>query len=103
MQPMINRILWVLLLALSLQTSWSYSLGGPIGNGGDFWQIPQLGYGIAPGGEVDITAPKDLGEEYRRNTPVMFYAFDANFMGFFGPQGASAVDSAFSLYNVALT
>src|SRR3974390_1759594 len=99
MQPMINRILWVLLLASSLQTSWSYSLGGPIGNGGDFWQIPQLGYGIEFNGTADLNAPKNLGEEYRRNAPVMYYAFDATFMGFFGPQGASAADSAFSVYN----
>jgi hypothetical protein len=99
MQPMIKRILWVLLLASGLQTSWAYSLGGPIGNGGDKWQIPTIDYGIGD----DLNAPKNLGEEYRRNTPVMFYAFNANFLDFFGPEGAASVDRAYATLNVALT
>ncbi|HEY4414433.1 MAG TPA: hypothetical protein VGO57_01980, partial [Verrucomicrobiae bacterium] len=98
MQPMIKRIFWVLLLASGLQTSWAYSPGGPIGNGGDSWQQPVIGYGL--GG--DLNAPKNLGEEYRRNTPVMYYAFDANFLDFFGPEGAASVDGAFAILN-ALT
>lgn len=97
MQPMIKRFLWVLLLTLGLQTSWAYSTGGPIGNAGDAWQQPVIGYGL--GG--DLNAPKNLGEEYRRNTPVMYYAFDAAFLddGAFGLQGASSVDAAFAILN----
>lgn len=89
---MINRILWVLLLASSLQTSRAYSLAGPTANGGDAWQVSALGYSSP-------TAPKNLGEEFRRNTPVMYYAYDANFWTFFGPEGAQAVDSAFAILN----
>lgn len=92
---MIKRFLWVLLLVSGWQTSWGYSLGGPSGNGGDAWQSPVIGYGALKG-------PKNLGEEYRRNTPVMYYAFDANFMNYFGPEGASAADNAFVVLN-ALT
>jgi len=89
---MIKNFLWILLLASGLQTSWAYSLGGPSGNGGDAWQVPALGYGQSKG-------PKNIGEEYRRNTPVMYYAFDANFFGFFGAEGATSVDGAFTILN----
>ena len=41
-------------------------------------------------------APKNIGEEYRRNTPVMYYTFDANFLDYFGSNGVAAVDSAFT-------
>ena len=95
MQPMIKRILWVLLLASGLQTSWAYSLGGPSANGGDAWQSPTIGYGA-------LKAPKNLGEEYRRNTPVMYYAFDTSFSDYFGSEGVASVDNAYAVLN-ALT
>jgi hypothetical protein len=98
MQQMINRFLWLLLLASGLQSGWAYSLGGPIGNGGpvgDEWQNQAIGYGL-PG---DINAPKNWGEEYRRNTPVMYYAYDQNFLDYFGSNGVAAVDSAFAVFN----
>ena len=47
--------------------------------------------------------PKILGEGYRRNTPVMYYAYDANFLDFFGSNGVAAVDSAFAILNNAFT
>lgn len=95
---MIKRLFWALLMMSGLQASWGYSPGGPVGNGGDAWQVPAIGYGI--GG--DLNAPKNIGEEFRRNTPVMYYAFDANFLGYFGMDGASGVDGAFAIMN-ALT
>ena len=95
---MIKRILWVLLLASGLQTSWGYSLIGPVANGGDNWQVTVMGYGPP----TDDVAPKNIGEEYRRNIPVMYYAYDANFFDFFGPEGANSVDGAFVILN-ALT
>jgi Putative Ig domain len=98
MQPLNKNILWVLLLAASLQVSWAFSLGGPIGNAGDNWQVPAIGYGLTG----DLNAPKNLGEEYRRNLPVMYYTYDANFFDYFGAAGATSVDSAFAILN-ALT
>src|SRR6516162_8620051 len=95
MQPIINRFFWILMLASSLQISRAFSTAGPVANGGDAWQTQNEGYG----GQY---APKNLGEEYRRNIPVMFYAYDANFLGFFGPDGATAVDGAFALLNTNL-
>jgi hypothetical protein len=70
--------------------------GGPIGNGGDAWQSVLTLSGI--GG--DIMAPKNIGEEYRRNTPVMYYACDANFLDYFGSNGMAAVDGAFAIMNI---
>ncbi|HVU27972.1 MAG TPA: Ig domain-containing protein [Verrucomicrobiae bacterium] len=96
---MIKRSSWILLLALGLQTSWAFSLGGPIGNGPDAYQIPAIGYGLAG----DIVAPKNLGEEYRRNIPTNYYAFDANFLDYFGSNGVVAVTNAFFILNNALT
>lgn len=94
----IKNLWWVALLMLSLPDARAYSLAGPIGNGGDAWQTPVIGYGL--GG--DLNAPKNIGEEFRRNTKVLYYTYDANFLGFFGSNGVVAVDSAFSILN-ALT
>ena len=76
-------------------SAYPYSLLGPIGNGGDAWQVPNIAYGL-PG---DIGAPKNLGEEYRINVPVLVYAYDATFLDYFGLTGAANVDGAFSMLN----
>lgn len=107
-----KRFLWVALLAFGLQGVWGFALLGPLANGGDSWQTLAIGYGLpytqfgTPGGPVDlgdIGGPKNIGEGYRRNIPVIFYSYDANFLGFFGSNGVAAVDSAFSLINNAFT
>jgi hypothetical protein len=105
MQQLIKRFSWIGLLALGLQGAWAFSLGGPIGNNpnpsggagiqGDAWQTAVIGYGL-PG---DINAPKNLGEEYRRNVPTNYYACDANFLDYFGSNGVAAVDGAFAILN----
>ena len=87
-----------------LPSAWAYTLGGPPGNNpkpipsnalGDSWQQPVIGYNL-PG---DLNGPKNLGEEYRRNTKVMYYAYDASFLDFFGSNGIVAVDGAFTIMN----
>ncbi|MDD5139316.1 MAG: hypothetical protein PHY43_03530 [Verrucomicrobiales bacterium] len=95
----LKKFSWILLLASGQQAAWAFSLGGPINNGGDNWQATTIGYGI--GG--DLTAPKNLGEEYRRNTPVMYWAPNANFLDFFGSNGVVAIDQAFTILNASLT
>jgi hypothetical protein len=106
MRQVMKTILLAAAVVFSLMPSaWAYSLGGPIGNGGDAYQVSQIGYGL-PG---DVNAPKNLGEEYRRNTPVMYYACDATFLDYFGQTnyptmtGETAVDSAFAILNSAFT
>jgi hypothetical protein len=108
---MINRFLWMIFLAAGAQVSWGFALLGPLANGGDTWQTGVIGYGYAyldessqfsPGGPVylgDIGGPKNIGEGYRRNVPTLYYSYDANFLGFFGPTGASAADSAYAIMN----
>jgi hypothetical protein len=108
----IKRFWWVALLAVGAQPAWGFALLGPLANGGDSWQTGTIGYGLAyteylyPGGPVnlgDIGGPKNLAEEYRRNTPVIYYTYDANFLDYFGSNGVAAVDSAFAIINQAFT
>lgn len=83
---------WVGLLAAGSQAAFGFSLGGPIN---EPYQVPTIGYNL-PG---DLNAPKNLGEEYRRNTPVIYYSCDANFWNYFGSNGVASIDSAFQVFN----
>src|ERR1035438_8639321 len=82
-------------LALGLQSAFGFSLLGPLANGDEAWQTPTIGYGLPD----DIGAPKNIGEEYRWNTPTIYYAFDANFLDYFGSNGVWAVQQAISVLN----
>ena len=86
------------MLASGLQTSRAFSFLGPLpasATAPDGWQQPIIGYGPPTSAE----APKNIGEEYRRNIPVMYYSFNANFQDFFGSNGVAAVQSAFAILN----
>ena len=83
------------LITLGFQSALAFVLLGPIANGGDAWQTGEIGYGL-PG---DIGAPKNIGQGYRYNTPTMFYAFDENFLDYFGSNGVVAVEQAISVLN----
>jgi hypothetical protein len=113
---MIKSFLCVGGLALGLQTAWGYALLGPnpgvLAGSGDAWQTLEIGYDLlylnlrVPGGGNwlgDIGGPKNIGEEYRRNVPVLYYAYDASFGGpddgFFGAEGEAAADQAFAIMN----
>jgi hypothetical protein len=108
MQRMMKKFLWMALLTMGAPAAWGYALLGPIANGGDAWQVEALGYNLIylepyfPGNPVwlgDIGAPKNIGEEYRRNAPVLYYAYDSTFAGWFGPEGQQSVDGAFAIMN----
>lgn len=104
MQQVIKKILLAGALIGGLQSAWAFSLSGPTPgfpglppNFGDDWQVPVIGYNL---GGIDVfNGPKNLGEEYRRNTPVMYYAFNANFLDFFGSNGVAAAEAAFTVMN----
>jgi len=83
------------LLAFGAQPASGFSLLGPLANAPDAWQVPEIGYGLAD----DIGAPKNLGEEYRWNTPVIYYGFDQSFMDYFGSNGVWAVEQAIAVLN----
>ncbi len=104
---MIKKFFWIALLICGGQAAWGFALLGPVGNGGDAWQVQEIAYNplVNSGGPnyqfLDglLTGPKNLGEEYRRNVPVMYYACDANFLDYFGSNGVAAVDQAYSVLN----
>ncbi|SPE54972.1 putative Ig family protein [Verrucomicrobia bacterium] len=87
-------------LTLSFPSARAFSLLGPLPTltpGADQWEATVLGYALPF--YVDIGTPKNLGEEYRRNTPVMYYACDATFLDYFGSNGVQAIDDAFAVFN----
>jgi hypothetical protein len=51
------------------------------------------------GGTTDLGASKNLGDEYRLNTPTITYAIDASFYDYFGVKGAKAIDDAMAIMN----
>ncbi len=83
------------LLGLGLQSVGAFSLMGPFNQA---WQTPAIGYNL-PG---DIGGPHNLGEEYRWNTPTNYYAFDQNFLDYFGSNGVWTIEQGIGVLN-ALT
>jgi hypothetical protein len=51
---------------------------------------PEVGY--IPDESYDIGGPRNLGDEFRWNVPVLTYGFDENFKDFFGQPGIDAVE-----------
>ncbi len=100
MRKIFKISLLVALLFASLASAWGFSLLGPLPSdaGGEPWQVPVIGYAL-PG---DIGGPHNLGEEYRRVTPFMFYTYDASFLSYFGLAGATNVDAAFAIMNYTM-
>ncbi|HSY42694.1 MAG TPA: hypothetical protein VK811_02210 [Candidatus Acidoferrum sp.] len=121
---MIKTFFCALLLVTAWQRAQGFALLGPIPGTpaadlsvtlptdfGDAWQVDTLGYdapsfgGANPGDSFwfgDLGGPKNIGEGYRRNDPVLYYASDGtggSFQKFFGPQGEAAVDQAFAILN----
>lgn len=122
---MIKSILCAVMLTAGWQQARGFALLGPApgtaagdlsvalpGDFGDAWQVAAIGYdigyfdGILPGDPVwlgDLGGPKNFDEGYRRNDPVLYYACDENFSGFFGAQGEAAIDQAFGIMNNVFT
>jgi hypothetical protein len=78
-------------LILGVRTACGFALLGPF----DTYQVGSLSYQL-PG---DIGGPMNLGEEYRWNTPTLYYTFDQSFVDYFGGQGMAEVDKAFAILN----
>lgn len=78
-----------LFLTLTVLPARAFTLGGPF----EDWQDNNLSYGFVG----DINAPKNLGEEYRWNTPYVYYAFDASFLDYFGSNGVVAIEKAIKI------
>ncbi len=93
-------------LMLAAHTASAFSLLGPP----ESWQTTTLGYEK----QVFVTFPADawrisfddfayhphnLGEEFRWNTPQLYYAVDQSFLDYFGSNGVAAVDAAAAILN----
>jgi hypothetical protein len=89
------RHLTVLFLAIGLHSASAFSLLGPF----EPWMTTNLGFINNINGGVDIGGPKDLGEGYRWNVPVITYGFDQSFLDYFGSNGVAAVESAIQIFN----
>jgi hypothetical protein len=91
MLRLLKNFLCAGLLVAGVPSSFGFSLLGPF----DTWQVATLTYRV--GG--DLGGPMNLGEEYRRNTPVLYYSFDANFLDYFGAKGVAAAEKAIAIFN----
>ncbi len=62
------------------------------------WQTDRLGYNLNPalGG---LGGPVSVGEEYRWNVPVVYYAFTPDFLNYFGQRGVEEVEKAIRFIN----
>ena len=80
-----------LVLAFCTSRAPAFSLLGPY----ESWMTPTNGFQFVG----DIGGPKNLGEGYRWNVPVVTYAFDPSFTAFFGSNGVTAVEGAMQILN----
>ncbi|MBI4658937.1 MAG: hypothetical protein HY735_08845 [Verrucomicrobia bacterium] len=94
-----KKLIWIASLIACVQPAGAFSLIGDF----EAWQTPDLGYNlptpISPYPSGESGAPKNLGEEYRWNTPIIVFGFDPTFLEYFGQKGAEAVEAAFKILN----
>src|ERR1035441_6971188 len=93
MLRLLKRVAWMGVLAAGLPSALAFSTIEP--TNAEPWQVHDLGYNL----RTDIGGPANIGQDYRRNTPVLYYAFDENFLQFFGAYGEAEVDKAFAILN----
>jgi len=110
MSRFLNRcscwMVWLSLAAAPLSAS-AFSMLGPQ----ETWQTTIIGYEkftfvvISPVEAWNIWGPDfafyphNLGEEFRWNNPVLYYACDQSFLDYFGSNGVAAVDAAMAVFN----
>src|SRR6266702_362658 len=88
----VTKFGWLGVLLAGFHSAFGFALMGPFN---EAWQVPVIGYNL-PG---DIGGPKNIGEEYRWNTPTNYYAFEASFLDYFGSNGVRAVEQAIGIIN----
>ena len=98
MSNLSTRLSIVLLLGGLMPRAHAFSLLGPYAiAGGNVWQVERIGYNL--GGDIGGPMNAAAGEEYRWNTPNIFYAYDAPFLAFFGTRGREEVEKAVKIIN----
>ncbi len=86
-----RSVLTGLVLLGAISNTHAFSLLGPFTE----WMTPEIGYRY----QWQAGGPMVLGEEYRRNLPVVTYGFDASFVAFFGEEGVAEVEKAVAVLN----
>jgi hypothetical protein len=84
-----------LFLFASARQAGAFSFIGPL----EPWMSPVNGFNPLPGFDSMPAGPKQIGDEFRRNTPVMYWAADETFLDFFGSNGLYSIQQAFSAFN----
>ena len=93
----LKRFAWAGVLAMIPAVAVAFSFLGP---NNEAFIDPVIGYNPNVNyADVAPTGPKNIGEEYRWNMPVIFYACDQNFLDYFGSNGLAAVDAAAAVFN----
>ena len=75
------------------QNAMAFSLLGPFAP----WMTRDVGF--IHDEAYDIGGPRNLGDEFRWNVPVLTYGFDEDFKNFFGQPGIDAVEKAVAMLN----
>ena len=91
-----RKTLWLGFLLAGSVCSFGFALLGPIN---EAYEVAEDGFNPDPNIDLAPTAPKNLGQEYRRNTPVLYYACDSSFLDYFGSNGLAAIDQAAAAIN----
>ncbi|MGA2540610.1 MAG: hypothetical protein ABSG78_03490 [Verrucomicrobiota bacterium] len=102
----------VLLVAAAVEQAGAFTIWGPLETfqtaalcyGTRYWYSPGFVLGAqptVPGGVsyIEQGGPKNFGEGSRLNVPTITYAYDYNFLKYFGVDGVKAVDAAFAILN----
>jgi hypothetical protein len=70
----------------------AFSLRGPAAA----WMTTRLGYDV---GNNPLTGPMNLGEEYRWNVNVVYWAVTPDFLNYYGERGAAELEKAMEILN----
>src|SRR5271170_3284233 len=104
MLQIVKRFSLLMMLAAFAPAAWGFALLKPVGFGPDAtWQIVAWGY--SPDAYIDPlpAGPANIGEGYRRNTPVMYYTYSPAFLDYFGSNGPVAIDQAFAIMSFSFS
>ena len=92
----IKKLALIALASILAVSAQAFSLLGPF----DYWQVGVLDFNGATtfyGG--DIGGPQQIGQQYRWNSPRIYYAYDGSFVSYFGASGIKAVEQAIAVFN----
>jgi hypothetical protein len=98
----VKNIFWLLATVVGAQSALGFALIGPTDVAGtaDSFETADIAYNV---GAAEHGTPKSLHDEYRRNTPIIYYAADQSFIQYFrgtnGDEGLRELDKAFAMYN----